>query len=164
MLSTSAFLRTLAALAGVGMLLAPTAQAQSPCPALSFKTMKASVKNGVVTVAVNVQNVGNADLDNVGLRVTVPFSVEYKKATVIPAIRNGDRLPRFIAPNIFWPSFSLPRGKGRTFKLRGKISSCQESGQFPIVAAVNIADCITEVEAGQVRKRARGSSSDSDLA
>ncbi len=156
MFPASALLRAVVALAAIGLLLAPTAQAQSPCPALSFKTMKASVKNGVVTVAVNVQNVGDADLTSVGLRITVPFNVEYSKATVIPAIKSGDRLPQFVAPNTYWPSFSLLRGKGRTFKLRGKVSSCQASGAFPVSAAVYIADtdCVTTVEGGQVSEDA----------
>ncbi len=144
------------AFAGIGLvsllllLLAPAAQAQSSCTALSFNTMKASVKKGVFMTVVSVLNVGDEDLSDVGLRITVPFSVEYGKASVTPSIKDGDT-PQYATPNIYWPSFSLPRGKRRVFKLRGKVDSCQASGQFQVEAAVYIngADCVTTTSGPQ---------------
>lgn len=142
----SSFLTSLLVLLFGGALLAiAPARAQLPpaCPGLAVTlSTKPAIRKagGPLLVQVKVRNTGATALSDVGLRVTVPLNVKYNKLTVHPGIKGSDGTsnPLALKPQVFWPLFSLDAGKGRTFRLRGALSKCQEGGSFDIKAAAYI--------------------------
>ena len=127
--------------------LALSVQAQVPvCPGLQVTaTAKPRTTRKPLTIMAKVRNTGATALPDVGLRVTVPATVSYKRATAHPAIKDGTRNPIFKAPNTYWPRFSLAAGKARIFKLQGYIDECQVAGAFTVEVAAYIAgsNCTT---------------------
>lgn len=148
-------------LAGAALLARP-AHAQPPptCPNLAvamYARPAAPRKPGArLAVVVKVRNTGAAPLQDVGLRVTVPLNVTYKRPMVLPPIKGGPTArPVYEFPQIYWPGFSLDGGKSRYFRLRARISKCQPAGTFALEAAAYrlSLNCSTPA-IGQARVRA----------
>lgn len=97
---------------------------------------KAAVSGGAFKVAVKVRNLGSTDLKHIGLRVTVPVEVEYKRAKASAWVGSP---PIFASPNVYWPNLSLPAGKTGRFRLWATVSPCQAPGAFVVDAAVSTA-------------------------
>lgn len=113
---------------------------------------KAVVSGGAFKVAVKVRNLGGTDLQHIGLRVTVPFEVEYKRV---------DSAAILASPNVYWLDFSLPAGKTRRFRLWATVSPCQAPGAFVVDAAVSLAGSNTSSAAAMAptqvsKERERG--------
>lgn len=116
------------------------AQPAPACPDLAVRmAAKPSIRapGSLLFIKVRVVNTGATTLNDVGLRITVPLSVAYNKAAVWPRIKGGQgsSSPLFQAPQVYWPNFSLEPKKGRTFRLRGRVSTCQQAGTYTLQAA-----------------------------
>jgi len=146
----------LAAVALVGLFALPSVQALA-CPSLMVsartrpasprKAGHASIKVGqAFTVYAKVRNTGAAPMHNASLRMTVPFSADYRPSKPNDAARGR---PVLLPPNAYWPSFSLRPGKSRVFKLSGKVAKCAQSDSFDVdVEAYILADgCTTPIAA-----------------
>lgn len=88
---------------------------------------------------VSVRNKGRANLKDVGLRVSVPLDVKYKRgaAKVVPAFKwgEGGAEPIFERPQVYWPRFALAAGQSRLFRLKAHVRKGQPAGAFPIGVA-----------------------------
>ena len=142
----------LAVLALVSILAMPTVQAQAPplCPSVvvsAHARPRTTRKAGQpFTVYAKVRTTRTSPMHNVSLRMTVPFSATYPRPKPNDAAKGR---PVIVPPTAFWPNFSLLPGKGRLFKLTGKVAKCAQSGTFNVEVAAYILDtgCNTPIGA-----------------
>lgn len=130
------------ALALLCILMLTKVEAQTPpCPSLvvsAYAKPKSARKPGsAFAVFAQIRTTSATSVHNVSLRITVPFSATYPSMKRSRVRRNQAVI---VAPNAYWLSFSLAPGKGRVFKLSGRVNKCNVAGPFDVDVAAYITD------------------------
>lgn len=109
--------------------------------AMPAGTKLAAKPGGKFRVMVTVMNTGSTDVEDAGLRITLPFSLNKMSASTSPI--GGSKSVRgvTVAPpsSLYWTTFPLKAKKKIRFKLAGALSPCQEVGFFQLEAAAYLA-------------------------
>lgn len=131
----------LSALVLVGILVVPTVHAQAPpCPSVvvsAYAKPRSVRKPGsAFAVFARVSTTSVSTLQNVSLRITVPFSAKYPHTA--KRFGQGDKHPVIAGPSAYWLGSSLTPGKPRVFKLTGRVNKCSQAGVFDVDVAAYV--------------------------